>query len=557
MDNIRHALCRLLEDAAEFEKKFRFIVNHSSNPMEGRRGGAPLDKTMFFDWLEEFAKDFSAPIIRVCLEGDLLWLSGKIFFNLKSFPEDYDALAVLDAREKDQKRVGNRTYKILHGSEENIASIAKLITELNFPGAFMRHLAYEVDIKKSFSSNRDMLRQFLSHLHVKGTRLPVIEEIYESMFFSWNMVVEKEGVCAKEPWNQTWRELPGRFAQVQKQLTEVTEVLPTYRGQRNLVFDMFCSGDVSTSVEKLISVFFSAEEREKTALTFKTSSATAPRNGTSLGFWIAGNGMPRDALRRWVLRNTPNWNTKKVDPWASHLLLWIDPTHFSVENKYFPVKKKKDDARVKRLKAFCAAAFLTKNFPEAHDCQMSTWTDLVKRSAYHDEFLKMKPHLSHVVEKIRRLRKKITPSDYLCRSILECADEYVEEKQNKMQKHSRKDIETSKDVDPYTIAEVANRLKKEGCVTELAALQRVHEDEVAECYEEGERVTHIDILHSASLIPGITVVRTSRQIFAVGKEDLLKNMVLYKHPLSELRMESKTQHPLWSPKQDLLAIALK
>lgn len=212
---------------------------------------------------------------------------------------------------------------------------------------------------------------------------------------------------------------------------------------------------------------------------------------------------------------------------------------------------------MKRLKAFCAAAFFTKDFPEAHDCQMSTWADLVKKSSCHEEFLKMKPHLSHVVEKIKRLRKKIMPPDYLCRSILECADEYAREKQEKMQKHSQKDVEALKEADIYTVTEVMNRLKKEGCVTELAALQRIPTDEVAECYEEGEKVTHVDILHSASLVPGITVVRTSRQIFAVGKKDILKKMVLYKHPLSELRMESKTQHPLWSPKQDLLAIALK
>ena len=90
MDDIRRVLCRLLEDGTEFERCFRFIVNHSSNPMEGRQGSASLSKAVFFDWLEEFAKDFSSPSVRVCLEGDLLWLSGKIFFNLRSFFETYD-----------------------------------------------------------------------------------------------------------------------------------------------------------------------------------------------------------------------------------------------------------------------------------------------------------------------------------------------------------------------------------------------------------------------------------------------------------------------------------
>ena len=248
------------------------------------------------------------------------------------------------------------------------------------------------------------------------------------------------------------------------------------------------------------------------------------------------------------------WNKTKVDPWASHLLLWIDPNHFSTEKMYY--ERTCYDARVKRLKVFCTAVFLTRNFPEALDCKMSTWMDLVKDSSYHQSFLAMKPHLSHVLERIKRLRKQIAPSDHFCGCILDCADGYGKEKLKKIQKHSRKDIEASKNIEPYSVAEVVNKLKTEGCVAELKVLEGIDEGYVADCFEEGETVSHVDLLYSASLVSDVTIVRTSRQIFAIGKELTVQNMVLYKHPLSELRMESKMQHPLWSPKQDLLAECL-
>lgn len=532
-------------------------MNHSSNPLDGRKPQNQLDKEVFFDWLEEFAKDFSAPARRIWLEGDLLWFSTKIFLNLRTLPKPYRAETILKAEEQSHKKMGNRSYKVF--SDEK-GEVANLITELNFPGAFVTYLAYEVDVTKSrrFASNKDMLRQFFTHLSVKGVKIPQIEEIYESMFFSWSMVIEEAGVYAKEPWNQTWREFPGRFSHVQKQLAEFSAAVPTFRGQRNLVYDMFASGDVNTSVEKLSAVFFSEKGREEAALSFKTTSKNTPRNGTSLGFWIAGAGMKNDALRRWILKNTPEWTKAKVDPWSSHLLLWLDPKHFSGYED--AETSEKEDPRVERLSAFCAAAVITNNFPEAHDCQMSTWADLVRDASRCRDVLKLKPHLSHVVEKIKRLRTKISPPEKLCRAILESADEYAREKYKKMQKHPKKDIDTAREKNAYALVEVKNKLKKEACVGELEILERLSEETPnakAACYEEGEKVSHLDLLYSASLIPATRVLRTSRQIFVVGEEDAVQNMIVYKHPLSELRSESKTHHPLWSPKQDLLAECLR
>ena len=337
-------------------------------------------------------------------------------------------------------------------------------------------------------------------------------------------------------------------------MAEISHALPTYKGQRNLAYDLFSVGDVCTCVTRLGDVLFSEEGRESVERSFRAAGKTYPRNAMSLGFWTI------PPLRKWILKHTPQWSPKIVDPWTSHALFWIDPTYFSEKVAAADDLPASDDPggdpRIERVANFLSAAFLIGHFPEAHDCNMSVWTDLVEnpRAERNIFFVRMKPHLRHLVARVARLARKSRPPKKLCRAILECADEYVRENIRRNQTHPKKEAESMREKETCDLQEVKNHLTRDGCARDIERLSALDPSNVALCFEEGDKISYVDLLHSARLFEfEATVLRSSRQVFLLASPENLKKIIVYRHPLSDLRLENKMHHPLWSPKQDLLA----
>jgi hypothetical protein len=573
MEKLCKLLLILIENPKYLNDVFRFIINHSTKPLNRKDAATPNEETIhadhFFEWLSDFGRDFCDPKHKISLEGNLLWLSKKIVINLTALPEEcgdavQQVVEELHSSHHKIQKLGSKSYKTY---EDHGSNVAKLVTELNLPGCFMHYLMYEIKHapKTCFKNNKDMLRQFFNYLNKRGSRLPSIEEIYESMNFTWSMAFEEDGVHSREPWNQTWREYPGRFSMVQKHFTNIMAVVPTFRGQRNLIYDFFVGAGVEICFSNLLDVLFHGGS-EKLAGSFRAAGKQNQRNPFSLGLWVAGSSKKNRKLRRWVLINTSGWRTKQVDRWASHLLLWADPCYFSsVQFNCNQGDEKQKHDRMNRVKSFMLVAAATENNPEIFDCQMSTWMDVVKNPIYRKRFLKAKPHLAHVLLKIDRLSKNTCPPDNLARAIVNCVDEYTATRAHKYQKLSKKDIELSKNNYTLTTQDVKSRLEKEACVKELEQLEQLeiyqNNDKLSVLsFEQGEKVSWIDIEYSVSLIKDteneILTVRNSRELFIVGKQTTLSNIVFHSHPLSELRNETNMSHPLWGSRQDLVEIAM-
>jgi hypothetical protein len=570
MENLCKLLLSLIENPKYLNDVFRFIINHSTKPLNRKDAATPREESIhvdqFFEWLSDFGRDFCNPKHKIHLEGNLLWLSGKIVINLTALPEECGGVVQKVVEELNRsphrvKKVGSKIYKMY---EDHAHKVAKLVTELNLPGCFTNYLMYEIKhaANARFKNNKDMLRQFFNYLNKRGSRLTSIEETYESMNFTWSMAFEEDGVHSREPWNQTWREYPGRFSAVQKHFTNIMAVMPTFRGQRNLIYDFFVWGGVDCCFSNLLDILFQGGS-EKVALSFRVMGKNYQRNPLSLGLWVAGSSKKNRKLRRWVLTNTPEWRTKQIDRWASHLVLWADPCYFSsAQSMRTPCDEKQKLERMNRVKSFMLVAAATENNPEFFDCQMSTWMDVAQNPIYRERFLKAKPHLAHVLVRIDRLTKNTCPPDNICRAIINCVDEYTATHAHRRQKQSKKDMEVSKN-NTLTLQDVKSRLEKEACVKELEQLEKYENNDkmIVLSFEAGEKVSWIDIEYSVSLVEDteneILAVRNSREFFIIGKPTALSNLVFHSHPLSDLRNDTNMNHPLWGLRQDLVEIAME
>ena len=92
MENLCKLLLSLIENPKYLNDVFRFIINHSTKPLNRKDAATPREESIhvdqFFEWLSDFGRDFCNPKHKIHLEGNLLWLSGKIVINLTALPEE-------------------------------------------------------------------------------------------------------------------------------------------------------------------------------------------------------------------------------------------------------------------------------------------------------------------------------------------------------------------------------------------------------------------------------------------------------------------------------------
>jgi hypothetical protein len=526
-----------LENRALAWGVFSFVLNHSTNAVSCKTKSLRDNPTRacLFEWLLDVAKDFCNPKKKqIQLKGDHLWVSKKIVFDLKEL-KNHSKDRVRELMETKETcfsvcvkgKTGYNSDASCFSGYAHSDIVQTCVVEMDFPGMLLYYLMYRIKNDSLFSSRRNMIRQFFDYAKSQGQQKEIthLEELYETVAFSWGMHFEDDGPHTKEPWNQTWRHYPGRFGSVQK----VLDIL--------------------------------------------TSRVTGPPTKPFLmGAWIMGAGMD-GRIRRWVLKNKPEWNAITSKKWVSFIVPYADPLFFA-DTAGNPDPHTEED--LQPLKLFLSVVAVTHNSPETYDCAFNVWMDLATRAEHRDMFVSWKPHLKHVVARLARLVPLQQPDEGLCRKIMQSARQFTEDKKKQGNFHQAEHIHKARQEEGF-LQHLKIKLRGGGCVKETKELQAL---EVSKAkihifaFEEGGTVSWVDLTYTVNKIwakelererrDEVILIRTPRESFLVITDDLLNVMdcsvpntpSIFSHPLNALGTWAEIKHPLWSKKQDLLALCI-
>ena len=525
---------------------FKFALDHSSNALgsKAKRGkDTPIPMEWVFDWLMEVAHDFSSPrVCRVRVQESTLWVSKRIIFNLEGFVSTHPQLV------KDVQALDSVKQPYLHNN-----AVGKAMVEMNMAGQLFYHVFHHPSFASHapFASRKEFFRHLLGHARRRQHPLTAMELMYESAVFSWSMKFNHDGACAREPWNQTWREYAGRFALVQAQVSAFARLNMTFRGQRHLAFDFF---ETHRSVDDCMAKLLGNMEM-------------TPDKPFFNGAWLLGAGKNAH-IRRELLQHV-DWAGVGGLPWSSFVVPWVHPSVFCVgigRSKPTGLARAAKLAAVRRF--FLVAAALD-SAPEGHDCPVSTWMHI---AGHESRLIASKPHLEHVVASLARLSRDCHPPDALCAAVMDRAESFCSENKATARYWTPNEVLCACEVLDYDHDAMVQKLHAECCFSAIESIQKFKKANDAKVkrvfvFREGATVSWLDASFSQKKIwakakpqnEEMLVVRTSREYFIVSTADALAGApapTIYAHPLTALRTSPQLAHPLWSARQELLELCI-
>jgi len=552
---------------------FAFLINHSSNALHSKSRECAANPTAesLFEWLSDLAVNIcDVDARRVSLDADQLWVSKKLVFNLAELKKYRPAL--VDQLVESSDRLFTKTRKTGASNDATALSgyrynegVKRTLQEIDFAGMFVEYLFFNIPFGSYFKNSRDFMRQFLSYCRAHAKDVHILECVHESVVFSWSMKFAADGPHTKEPWNQTWRQFTGRFAQNQKNMANIGEELCSFKGQRHLAYDFFDVVDLHTknNVDGLLSLLSKGKIAKGHHHLAKTFVA---------GAWVFGAGNNR--LRSW-LSLQKGWS--HLCKWTSFVVVYADPVFLDAESRNIKTIAKHADPRFEKLKLFFSVAALVHDMAEAFDCSMATWLH-VAAGADSTQLLVLKPNLRHVVRRVARNAKNLRPSEKVCQAVLDSADAFVQKAAEKAKKntvHPQRVMRESCIKRPFDgcKTEILSKLKAEACVSELDRWPKIvqnAENKTILCFEHGGAVSWIDALYTTRTLwdqtppESVSVFGTTREFFVVICDETLRELLasdetippFYDHPLSSLRNIESVHHPLWSARQEMLELCV-